>query len=469
MRFYPLIYLNWGTMGLRRNSKNSRRGICVALAVVSVLAVAGGVSFNPIYSYYRRGMSRCVQWGNSYKLAAAHADTLIAQDAVLAKSAQNRQGNTLETLSADRVNAAQATLESAQRRRKEIASQESANPMMSCSPKELTPKLNDETRVERQWTGELEKLVGDLNAAFKPLLVLYDSDFGMGQSAREELQAVTDGVAAFARLQMHAIDSETLQTLDHAIQTANDDVANSAPYSRCSDDREMLYRAADKVVKAGNKAKGIDCATQRCVALTFDDGPDPALTPQLVSHLQTEKISVTFFEMGQKVQADGGSLTRQLAQAGFPIGSHTWSHEDLPAIIQNHHEGQQLDDTAALIASVINVPVNFVRPPHGSVDEASRTYIGLKEGAAIAMYGVDSYDWSQGATSASLTRKIMTQIDPGSIVLMHDIHPHTVEAVPGVIAKLRKQGYRFVTIPELTGEYPRAGAVYYSRDDILRM
>ncbi|MBB2954897.1 peptidoglycan/xylan/chitin deacetylase (PgdA/CDA1 family) [Bifidobacterium commune] len=439
------------------------------MVVVLVLAVAGVVSSNTMYSYYRKGMSRCVQWGNSYKLAAAHVDTLIAQDAVLVKSAQNRQDGTLETLSADQVNTAQATLESAQRRRKEIASQESANPMMSCSTKELTPKLNDETRLERQWTGELEKLIGDLNAAFKPLLVLYALDSGVGQSARKELEAVTDGVAAFARLQKHTVDSKTLQTLEHAIQKANADVANSAPYSRCNDDQEMLYRAADKVVKAGNKAKGIDCATQRCVALTFDDGPDFELTPQLVSYLQTEEISVTFFEMGQKVQADGGSLTRRLAQAGFPIGSHTWSHEDLPAIIQNHHEGQQLDDTAALIASAINVPVNFVRPPHGAVDEASRTYIGRKEGAAIAMYGVDSYDWSQGATSASLTRKIMTQIEPGSIVLMHDIHPHTVEAVPEIIAKLRKQGYRFVTIPELTEEYPRAGAVYYSRDDILRM
>jgi peptidoglycan-N-acetylglucosamine deacetylase len=456
-------------MELRANSKNSRRGICVALVVVLVLALAGGVSFNPIYSYYRKGMSRCVQWGNSYKLAATHADTLIAQDVALVKSAQNPQGNTLKTLSADQVNTAQATLESTQKRRKEIASQESANPVMSCSTKELTPKLNDETTRERQWTGELEQLISELNIAFKPLLVLYDSDSGMGQSARKELKAVADGMAAFARLQTHDVDSKTLQALDQAIQTANDDVANSEPYSRCNDDWETLYRAADKVVKAGNKAKGIDCAAQRCVALTFDDGPDQTLTPQLVSHLQTEKVSATFFEMGQKVQTDGGSLTRKLVQAGFPIGSHTWSHEDLPAVIQNHHEGQQLDDTAALIASAINVPVNYVRPPHGAVDEASRTYIGQKEGAAIAMYGVDSYDWSQGATSASLTQKIMAQIDPGSIVLMHDIHPHTVEAVPGVIAKLRKQGYRFVTIPELTGEYPRAGTVYYSSDDILRM
>lgn len=456
-------------MRQRQNSKNSRRGICVVLVVVLVLAVAGVISFDPIYSYYRKGMSRCVQWGNSYKLAAAHADALIAQNAVLVKSAENRQGDPSETLSAEQVNTARAALESAQRHRKAIASQESANPVMSCTAKELTPKLNDETQRERQWASELQELIGNMNAAFKPLRVLYDSDSAMGQSARVELKAVADGMEAFARLQARDVDSKTLEPLDRAIERAADDVARAVPYSQCKDDQETLYRAADEVVKAGNKAKGIDCATQRCVALTFDDGPDRTLTPQLISNLETEKVSATFFQMGQKVQSDGGSLTKQVAQAGFPIGSHTWSHEDLPAIIQNHHEGQQLDDTAALIASATNVPVNFVRPPHGAVDEVSRTYVGQREGAAIAMYGVDSYDWSQGATSASLKRKIMAQIEPGSIVLMHDIHPHTIEAALGVIAELRKRGYRFVTIPELTGEYPRAGAVYYSRDDILRM
>ncbi|MDF7641569.1 polysaccharide deacetylase family protein [Bifidobacterium sp. ESL0784] len=452
--------------------KVKRRGIRVALAVLLVAAlviVLGLALFNPVYSYYRKGMGQCVQWGNSYKLTATHLDTVISQDAALIRQAGTDDGSHSKTLSGHTLEQAQSALETAQNQRKQIAAEESANPVMACTARQLTPKLNAETKRERAWTATLQRQIAMLNKAFNPLFVLYDSDAGASKTAQVELKSVSDGVAGFAKFQKGSIDAGTLTQLNRQIDRANADVAKAAPYSVCKRDEGALYAAADKAVVAHNKAKGIDCGAQHCVALTFDDGPDPMLTPKLVDGLKAANAAATFFEMGQKVQADGGALALQVSQAGFPVESHTWSHEDLPAIMQNHHEQQQLDDTGEIIASATGFPVNFVRPPHGAADETSRTYIGQQTGAAIAMYGVDSYDWSNGATSSSLTRKIMSQIDPGVIVLMHDIHPHTVAAVPGVITKLSKKGYRFVTIPELTGEYPRAGAVYYSRDDILHM
>lgn len=437
--------------------------------VVALVIVLGVVLFDPAYSYYRKGMGQCVQWGNSYELAAAHLDTVIAQDAALVKQAGMDGGPQQKTISIHAFEQAKSALKTAQGHRDQVTAQESANPVMACTSRALTPKLNAETKREHGWTATLQRQIAALDKAFKPMLVLKDTDAEASKAAQKELEAVSAGVAGFAKSEKNSIKSATLAQLTKAVDQANEDVTKAAPYSVCKRDEDRLYAAADQAVAAHNKARDVDCDVQKCVALTFDDGPDPKLTPELLLDLKSGNARATFFEMGQKVQADGGALARQVSQAGFPVESHTWSHEDLPAIMQNHHEQQQIDDTGEVIGSATGFPVNFVRPPHGAADEASRTYIGQQTGAAIAMYGVDSYDWSDGATSSSLTRKIMAQIEPGAIVLMHDIHPHTVAAVPDIIAQLKKKGYRFVTIPELTGEYPRAGAVYYSRDDILRM
>lgn len=449
--------------------KRGARIVLVVALVAALIVVLGVALFNPAYSYYRKGMGQCVQWSNSYKLAAAHLDTLISEDAALVKTSETSDKLQQPAISNDTLEQAKQTLSAVQNQRDQVRVQESANPVMACTTRQLTPKLNAETKREREWTDTLQRQIAVLNKAFTPVLVLKDADPAASKTAQTELKSVAAGVAGFAKSQKATIDGTTLAQLNKAIDQANDDVAKAASYSVCKRDEGELYAAADKSVAAHNKAKGIDCGTQRCVALTFDDGPDSTLTPKLVNDLKSANATATFFEMGQKVQADGGALARMVTQDGFPVESHTWSHEDLPAIMQNHHERQQINDTGNVIGSATGLPVNFVRPPHGAADEASRTYIGEQTGAAIAMYGVDSYDWSNGATSSSLTRKIMSQIEPGSIVLMHDIHPHTVAAVPNVISKLGKQGYRFVTIPELTGEYPRAGTIYYSRDDILRM
>ncbi|WEV42582.1 polysaccharide deacetylase family protein [Bifidobacterium sp. ESL0682] len=453
----------------KSSGKRGARVVLVILLVVALVVVLAVALFNPAYSYYRKGMGQCVQWGNSYKLSAAHLDTVISQDTELVSQAESNSESHSETVSGHTLKQAQKALKTAQSQRKQVLAEESANPVMACTTKQWTPKLNAETEREREWTNTLQQQIAALNKALQPMLVFRDTDTEASRAAQIELKSVAAGVAGFATSQKNSIDTGILAQLNKQIEQANTDIAKAVPYSVCKRDEDALYNAADKAVAARNKAKGIDCGTQHCVAVTFDDGPDPTLTPKLVTDLTASKTDATFFEMGQKVQADGGALARQVSQAGFPVESHTWSHEDLPAIMQNHQEQQQIDDTGEVIGSATGLPVNFVRPPHGATDEVSRTYIGQQTGAAIAMYGVDSYDWSNGATSSSLTRKIMSQIEPGAIVLMHDIHPHTVAAVPDVIAKLRKKGYRFVTIPELTGEYPRAGAIYYSRDDILRM
>ncbi|MCO6558039.1 MAG: polysaccharide deacetylase family protein [Bifidobacterium sp.] len=457
----------------RRMHKSGKQRVVRALLVIVLVAalvvVLGVALFNPAYSYYRKGMGQCVQWGNSYKLASAHLNEVISQDTALTKLAAGNSESHTQTISDQTLQKAQKTLKTAQGQLHQIRAQEADNPVMACTTKELTPKLNAETKREREWTSTLQRQIAALGRAFRPMRVLRDADTEASKAAQTELKAVAAGVAGFAKSEKDSIDDGTLAKLTKEVDQANEDVTKAAPYSVCKRDQEKLYETADKAVAVHSKARDIDCNVQRCVALTFDDGPDPTLTPQLLLYLKSRNAKATFFEMGQKVQADGGALAREVSQAGFPVESHTWSHEDLPAIMKSHHEHQQIRETDKVIGSATGFPVSFVRPPHGAVDEESRKCIGEQTGAAVAVYGVDSYDWSKGATSSTLTRKIMSQIEPGAIVLMHDIHSHTVAAVPDVIEQLTKKGYRFVTIPELTGEYPRAGAVYYSRDDVLHM
>lgn len=240
-----------------------------------------------------------------------------------------------------------------------------------------------------------------------------------------------------------------------------------------------LNAAVNAVVKSQNRKVGIDCSVQKCVALTFDDGPN-AVSPQVVQTLENEGVQATFFAVGQTVGAadaegaEGASagasstgseasispLVRALS-SGSVIGDHTWSHTDLPSM-NSADRAQQLVDTNRAVQSVTGQPVRLLRPPHGAYDEASRrTAVALNLG--LVDYDVDSYDWK--SLNALKTReKILAQVRPGSIVLMHDIHQSTADALPDVIHDLRRLGFTLVTVPQLLDGYPAPGEVVYSRD-----
>ncbi|OZG57522.1 Polysaccharide deacetylase [Bifidobacterium tissieri] len=241
-----------------------------------------------------------------------------------------------------------------------------------------------------------------------------------------------------------------------------------------------LNAAVNAVVKSQNRKIGIDCSVQKCVALTFDDGPN-AVSPQVVQTLESEGVQATFFAVGQTVgaadaegaegaSAGAGSAGAEEASisplvkalsSGSVIGDHTWNHTDLPSM-NSADRAQQLVDTNRAVQSVTGQPVRLLRPPHGAYDEASRrTAVALNLG--LVDYDVDSYDWK--SLNALKTReKILAQVRPGSIVLMHDIHQSTADALPDVIHDLRRLGFTLVTVPQLLDGYPAPGEVVYSRD-----
>ena len=184
----------------------------------------------------------------------------------------------------------------------------------------------------------------------------------------------------------------------------------------------------------------------KAIALTFDDGPWPKTTTQILDILKKNNIKATFFWVGRYLQTYP-ELGKQVAAAGHAIGNHTWNHQ----YIKYNEDGaaREIDRTSSLIEEVTGVKPSMFRPPGGILNNGLAAY-AQKKNYAVIMWSADSLDWR--AATKSLMDNVMRQANSGGIVLMHDgggNRSRTVEALPDIIARLRKEGYKFVTVPEL--------------------
>lgn len=200
----------------------------------------------------------------------------------------------------------------------------------------------------------------------------------------------------------------------------------------------------------------VDCSQLRCIALTFDDGPGPH-TARLLDELADKDVKVTFFLVGRSAAASPDLVAREVAE-GHVVGNHTWSHPDLrklgPADIAT--ELAQTND--AIVAASGVTPV-LVRPPYGAVDDTVMEALGAASASAV-LWDVDTEDW-KNLDAGITTQRALDGAHDGAIILMHDIHPSTVDAVPGIIDQLRDAGYTLVTVPQLLGESLTPGQKYF--------
>lgn len=175
------------------------------------------------------------------------------------------------------------------------------------------------------------------------------------------------------------------------------------------------------------------------MALTFDDGPGPG-TSALLDTLAAAGARATFFTLGSSVKVYPQVVRRQIAE-GHAVGNHTYSHKQLTKLSPDQQRAEYDQGNAALVAA--GVPAaTMMRPPYGSLNAGTRAL-----GVPIILWDVDTLDW-KNRDVAEVTRLALAGTRPGSIVLLHDIHPTTIAAVPGIIARLKEQGYTFVTVPE---------------------
>jgi peptidoglycan/xylan/chitin deacetylase (PgdA/CDA1 family) len=180
--------------------------------------------------------------------------------------------------------------------------------------------------------------------------------------------------------------------------------------------------------------------------MTFDDGPSVTLTPKLLDILAAHHIKATFFVIGENV-AEHPEIVARAAREGHEIGNHSWSH---PNFAKMSDEGvrRQLSQTDNAIKNATGARPTLLRPPYGSVTARQKRWIHDEFGYQIILWDVDPYDWKRPGPSV-VRNRILKETQPGSIVLSHDIHPGTTEAMPSTFDELQAKGFKFVTVSEL--------------------
>ncbi|MCM1268031.1 MAG: polysaccharide deacetylase family protein [Bacteroidales bacterium] len=178
------------------------------------------------------------------------------------------------------------------------------------------------------------------------------------------------------------------------------------------------------------------------IALTFDDGPDPVYTPQLLDGLKEREAKATFFLMGKQAESYP-ELVKRIREEGHLIGNHTYSHLQLN---KNNREAfkAELVKTNELLLEITGEETAFVRPPYGSWDKELETELTMLP----VLWTIDPLDWCSDNVQG-IVKKVTDRAEENAIILMHDAYPSSVTAALEIVDLLEKQGYEFVTVDEI--------------------
>ena len=178
------------------------------------------------------------------------------------------------------------------------------------------------------------------------------------------------------------------------------------------------------------------------VALTFDDGPHPIVTMQILKTLNKYDAIATFFMLGNMVE-NYPEIAKKVHAAGHELGNHTWSHLDLTKL-GAEKVWNEIYKTSAIIENVTGQKVTEFRPPYGAVNETVRSQTNLP----VILWNVDTLDWKDRDPNRLLAN-VKSATKDGSTILMHDIHQSTADGLDAVLAYLQSEGYTFVKVSDL--------------------
>jgi polysaccharide deacetylase family sporulation protein PdaB len=200
--------------------------------------------------------------------------------------------------------------------------------------------------------------------------------------------------------------------------------------------------AASKYVTKGS-------TTSKVIALTFDDGSDGTNIQKILDTLSASKVKATFFLTGSGAEKHPQAIKNIVAK-GHQIGNHSYSHPDFTKLSAAKIKAE-LDKTEAAIKKITGKSTKpLFRAPFGSTNSAVLAAVGNAGYTHTVHWNIDTVDW-KGVSSASITNKVVNNVVPGTIVLMHTGAgaSGTPGALPGMISKLKAKGYSFVTVSEL--------------------
>ncbi len=182
------------------------------------------------------------------------------------------------------------------------------------------------------------------------------------------------------------------------------------------------------------------------IAITFDDGPHPQNTPRLLDMLAKRNIKATFYVIGRSVDLHPGVLRRTVAE-GHEIGNHSQTHRLLTKLgdTELRQEMQRCKDACGRAAGV---RPRTMRPPYGGLLQRQRELVHNEFNYPTILWSVDPLDWKRPGPSVVASR-ILAGTNAGGIVLAHDLHSQTVDAMPAALDGLLKRGFKFVTVSQL--------------------
>jgi peptidoglycan/xylan/chitin deacetylase (PgdA/CDA1 family) len=183
------------------------------------------------------------------------------------------------------------------------------------------------------------------------------------------------------------------------------------------------------------------------IAVTFDDGPHPEFTPRLLDTLKERNIKATFFMVGRNAAAFP-QIVKRMVEEGHEVANHTWAH---PLLTGYSGDGvaSQLKRAHDAIEKAGGVAPILYRPPYGGVRLGQRRSIQEQFGYPTILWDLDPLDWQSPRSVQKVHDRVLAGTKPGSIVLLHDIHETTVNAMPATLDVLIERGFKMVTVTQL--------------------
>ena len=207
--------------------------------------------------------------------------------------------------------------------------------------------------------------------------------------------------------------------------------------------REMVMGDASGEEEGAESRSGVEPGEEtKKIALTFDDGPHPRYTEELLDGLAERDVKATFFLLGQNIEGREEIIER-MAREGHLIGNHTYYHVDITRLSQRE-ACREILDTSEKITAITGQPVEYIRPPFGNWDKELECEVMMLP----IFWSVDTLDWTT-KNEDQIVQKVVTKIEENDIILMHDSYDSTVKAALRIVDLLQAEGYEFVTVDEL--------------------
>jgi len=313
--------------------------------------------------------------------------------------------------------------------------------------------------------------------ALRPLVNEMRLQFGFHGALNDKLQTLLQRLRALqdsSNLQLQGRQAQHLASLQEQINVdalLKQELSSSpAP----SDEHEQAKLARDHQWRALE-------LPPKTVLLSFDDGPHPVHTPSILATLAEHKIRALFFQLGhnlaepkevkdgKEIQSPLGrnqELVRQMVEAGHAIGNHSYSHPLMPKLSEAKIN-QEISSTQALLELAVPVGparTGMFRAPYGALNDEVLAAIEQHH-LRLVLWNIDSMDWAD-PSAESIVQRVVKELEHAGrgIVLMHDIHEVTTQALPLLIQSLKERGYRFafwngqaLEVPELADEVKKPG------------